>query len=88
MNLEGQIFVEQRNLISVSGTDSSRGRKGEINLIITTSKDFFDKFVKATEMAKEQNLLLKDERITLFQKILYNNDPKFGAWVLDGKCAQ
>lgn len=63
-------------------------KKGEINLIITTSKDFFDKFVKATEIAKEQNLLLKDDRIMLFQKILYNNNPKYGIWMLEGACVQ
>lgn len=59
-------------------------KKGEINLIITTSREFFDKFVKATEIAKEQNLLQKEDRITLFQKILYNNNPKVGIWMLEG----
>jgi hypothetical protein len=59
-------------------------KKGDINLIITTSKEFFDKFVEATEIAKELNLLQKEDRITVFQKILYNNDPIPGIWMMEG----
>lgn len=49
-------------------------KRGEINLIITTSEEFFDKFMEATAIAKEKNLLKKEDRVALFQKILYNND--------------
>ena len=48
-------------------------KKGNVNLIITTSEDFYNKFVHATEIAKKQNLLNKEDRVALFQKILYGN---------------
>ena len=46
-------------------------KKGEINLIVTCSEEFFGKFVGATIVAKSLNLLDKSDRIALFQKILY-----------------
>lgn len=46
-------------------------KKGSINFILTCSEEFFDKFMEATRIAKEKNLLLKEERIALFQKVLY-----------------
>ena len=46
-------------------------RKGNVNLIVTDCPIFYEKFVSATNAAKKLNLLLKDERITLFQAILY-----------------
>ena len=49
-------------------------KKGITNLIVTCSIDFFDKFMVATKIAKEENLLLKEERIALFQYILYNDE--------------
>ena len=49
-------------------------KKGNVNLIITTSQDFYNKFVYATEVAKRQNLLKKEDRVALFQKILYGNN--------------
>jgi hypothetical protein len=47
-------------------------KKGITNLIVTCSVDFFDRFMVATKIAKEKNLLLKEERIALFQYILYD----------------
>lgn len=46
-------------------------RKGELNLIVTESGDFFDRFMKATRIARRLNLLEKGDRISLFQAILY-----------------
>lgn len=46
-------------------------KKGEVNLIVTCSEEFFGKFVLATIIAKNKNLLVKEGRIALFQKILY-----------------
>ena len=48
-------------------------RKDNINIIFTECEDFFKQFVKATEIAKEKNLLNKDDRIELFQEVLYKN---------------
>lgn len=47
-------------------------RKGDINLIVTESKYFFNKFVRATKIAKKANLLEKENRVVLFQHYLYN----------------
>lgn len=46
-------------------------RKGDINLILCNKKPFYKKFVLATLIAKELNLLEKEHRISLFQAMLY-----------------
>ena len=46
-------------------------RKGRINLITTQSDEFFRLFLTATYLAKRFNLLRKQDRIALFQAILY-----------------
>ena len=46
-------------------------RKGEINLITTQSDEFFRLFLTATYLAKRFNLLRKQDRIALFQAVLY-----------------
>lgn len=47
-------------------------RRGEVNLIVTDDPDFFDKFVFATKIARSLNLFKREDRVTLFQAILYN----------------
>lgn len=49
---------------------------GELNLIITTSDEFFRRFLAATAVAKEFNLMQKKDRIKLFQAVLYGNHPE------------
>lgn len=44
---------------------------GTTNLIVTSSELFFDRFMQATAEAKAKNLLVKADRIALFQSILY-----------------
>lgn len=44
---------------------------GTTNLIVTSSELFFDRFMLATAEAKAKNLMVKSERIALFQSILY-----------------
>ena len=44
-------------------------RKGNINVIVTNNKEFFDKFILATRVAKKLNLTNKEDRITLFTAI-------------------
>jgi hypothetical protein len=46
----------------------------KINLIITFSPKFFDRFMRATRLATRFNLMKKPDRIALFQAILYEND--------------
>ena len=47
-----------------------------VNLIVTRDFDWHGKFILATNTAKALNLLSKQDRITLFQAILYGNHPK------------
>lgn len=48
-------------------------RKDDINLIVCETADFYDDFLLATEVATRFNLMDKDDRIILFQAILYRN---------------
>lgn len=48
-------------------------RRGMLNLIITQEKQFYEKFVLATHVARSLDLLNKEHRICLFQAILYGN---------------
>lgn len=48
-------------------------RKGELNLVITSDSEFYDRFVAATSVAKRFNLLDKADRVALFQAVLYGN---------------
>jgi len=48
-------------------------RAGEFNLIATDRREFFNRFMAATRLAKRFNLLAKDDRIALFQAVLYGN---------------
>jgi hypothetical protein len=61
-----------QNMLSFDEEDGFMSfKKGEVNYIITPSKDFFDKFCAATISAKELNLLDKQDRIKHFRKYLY-----------------
>lgn len=50
-------------------------RYNNINVIVTSSKRFQRKFLLATSIAKELNLLEKYHRVALFQAILYDKHP-------------
>lgn len=50
-------------------------RIGKLNLLLTDSEDFFDKFVYATKVAKALKLAKREDRVTLFQVILYDRFP-------------
>lgn len=53
----------------------------EQNLIVTTSEVFHRRFLAATSVSKRLNLLIKDDRIALFQAVLYGNeDPANPTW--------
>ena len=56
-------------------SDFTTWRHKDINLVVTSSLPFYEKFVEATNEAKRLNLLDKAERIRLFQKVLYGNEP-------------
>lgn len=46
-------------------------RKGDMNYIITSDPQFYERFSTATELARKWNLLEKSDRIQLFQAVLY-----------------
>lgn len=46
---------------------------GDVNLIVTESKTFYRRFLAATSVARRLNLLNKQDRIALFQAVLYGN---------------
>jgi hypothetical protein len=47
--------------------------RGEVNLIVTCDEDFHQRFLAASSVAKRLNLLKKDDRVALFQAVLYGN---------------
>ena len=57
-----------------TGNDNGRFRsyrRGELNVIVTPEFEFFERFMTATALAKRFNLARKEDRIALFQAILY-----------------
>ena len=51
-------------------------RQGDENLIVTEDYVFYRRFVAATAVAKSLNLMAKQDRIDLFQAVLYGNSPE------------
>ncbi len=49
-------------------------RKGEVNLLLTYSKGFYQKFVAAANICKKLNVLSKEDRITLHGLIIGDPD--------------
>jgi hypothetical protein len=52
---------------------SWRSEDGKVNLIVTRSSDFANRHRAATSVCKRLNLLDKEDRIALFQAVLYGN---------------
>jgi hypothetical protein len=50
-------------------------RKGKVNIIYTNCDQFYQAFQKANALCKALKLLNRDDRVTVFQAILYNNYP-------------
>lgn len=48
-------------------------RKDELNVIVTDCEVFYEKFIFASRISKALNLLKKEDRIKLFQAVLYSN---------------
>lgn len=53
--------------------DFTSYRKGKINLIVVTSEDMFFRWKVATAAAKQMQLKNRNERVKLFQGVLYGN---------------
>ena len=48
-------------------------KRGVINLIVTEDPIWYKRFTKATELAKQLNLLDKQQRIDLFDFVMYES---------------
>lgn len=49
-------------------------KRGVINIIVTDDPTWYKRFVKATELAKQLNLLDKQQRINLFDFVMYESN--------------
>ena len=71
-NLDGSFIIDAVNRCPVEERFRSY-KLGDINLIVTKNYSFFQQFMAASSVAKRFNLLEKDDRIVLFQAVLYGN---------------
>lgn len=69
-------YAGQRHDESVFRSTKYTAEEGTLNLLFTNCEQFFDDFVLATKVAKELKLSKKSDRVTLFQAILYKDEPK------------
>ena len=60
----------------VAGDTFMSWRKGNVNLIVTANADFAHKHHVATSLCKRLNLANKEDRLAVFQAVLYAN-----AWI-------
>ncbi len=72
--LDGSCVEDSAQYLKENGRFQSF-TKDKINLIITTDNVFYQRFKAATFIAKKLNLLQKQDRIDLFQAVLYANTP-------------
>jgi hypothetical protein len=63
--------LEQRKEVTLF--TSLRRERDAMNLIVTDSPEFAKRFMAATSVAKRLNLRVKEDRIALFQAVLYGN---------------
>lgn len=73
MDLVGADYEGDETYRNESGSESAfkSYRLGNINFIVTSDSVFHERFLAATSRAKELNLMLKQDRVALFQTILY-----------------
>lgn len=55
-------------------------RRGDVNLIVTANAAFAERHRTATALCKRLNLLNKDDRVALFQAVLYGKRWDGGGW--------
>ena len=67
-------FTRDGDVTSSYPTEFVSLRNGTMNFIVTDDEEFFDKFMLATSVCKSLNLLEKQNRITVFQVILYGKE--------------
>lgn len=72
-SLDGSFISDEVNRTEPEHRFTSWSRDG-INLIVTRNFIFFQRFMAASSIAKRFNLLKKEDRIALFQAVLYANE--------------
>lgn len=72
-------FVQDRGPRFYTGNDDGSfrsWRRGDLNIITTPDSMFYERFLTATHLAARFNLLDKQDRIALFQAVLYGVDAR------------
>ncbi|MDR3736075.1 MAG: hypothetical protein P4L10_11130 [Acidobacteriaceae bacterium] len=70
---DGSRIDDRINKNGPEGTFHSYSSNG-VNVIATASKEFYRRFMAASSIAKRFNLLVKSDRVVLFQAVLYGNE--------------
>ena len=71
--LGGSAIPSEDNILPAEARFLSFTANPNINIIVTESQIFFDRFMLATNVCTKLNVLNKEHRITIFQAILYGN---------------
>lgn len=73
--LEGEDYDHDGSMIDIEtvSSDFCSYSKDDVNLIFTSDGRFYENFLLATKVCKQLNLLRKEDRVTVFQAILYGN---------------
>lgn len=74
-SIDGSLPSDQTRFELLLTESFNSYKLNSVNIILTPSEKFYDKFLLATEVSKALNLMRKDHRIILFQSILYGNAP-------------
>lgn len=70
----------KRQIINMTGSHSDGDLVVDLdtlNIILTCNKEYFENFKLATSLAKYLNLKEKQDRVTLFEAVVFNMWPKY-----------
>lgn len=67
-------FLDKKHRTFISLKHITQGSIG-INFLLTASRNFFDDFRLATEVCRRLNIADRDDRIVIFQSLLYKKRP-------------
>lgn len=81
LSSQGYQWEGSEHYQDAAASDFMSWRKGAVNLIVTASEQFATRHRAATALCKRLNLMSKQDRIAVFQAVLYANiwttgDPK------------
>lgn len=73
LGCDGWLWEGDEHYQTVASNGFMSWRKGEANLIITKSMTFAERHRAATHICRALNLMSKQDRIMVFQAVLYSN---------------